>query len=301
MTTSWIAVLAILWQPSPAHAAKPPTPSVQVCDFYIDLEKLRHCSEAKENEATYLTLFGHKYCARFKLAREQWKDANLKQWASQTGLCLQEMLADNPKRTIPCDQLEEFAFASHPICYRQYGFCSRLSTWQRVQVLKEIAVLDVLSMPARSLSALVSTMLPCGPSKSDLGFIHFLRHVGQDKSEAERTELAKLVEFIPETEADRDVYYSRVAQNLIVGGMGPAQKEVADAYRANVSAFYRNSRFPATMEAQALKLDASRVIFSNPKVADLELTDKEIQSLYRAFQEVPTDRRVRETVAGARK
>jgi hypothetical protein len=75
---------------------------------------------------------------------KKWK-GNLAKWASGTGQCLQEMIYDNRSKRIPsCPRLEDFAFDSHPICYKENDICN-LSWNERISIFNIVEVMDLLT------------------------------------------------------------------------------------------------------------------------------------------------------------
>lgn len=95
------------------------TPRPRSCHFYSAcLETRQPCGSEG-----YAIAYGERYCYAFKNARfsakgEAWRDGVM--------LCLQEELVPKlspgePPGALACDELGDFAFASHPACYTQPG------------------------------------------------------------------------------------------------------------------------------------------------------------------------------------
>lgn len=70
------------------------------------------------------------------------------------------MLYDNRKKRLGpnCNQLEEFAFDAHPICYKQYGIC-------KLSISDEYAIFDVVKLvhlvTRRSVAQIDNVILAC--------------------------------------------------------------------------------------------------------------------------------------------
>lgn len=119
-----------------------PAADFTTCDFYLQAENIMSCSN---NGSNYLTDYGFKYCSEFKKRSKNWSP-QAQVWTKSTGQCLQEMLRDNREtRLTSCQQMESFAFDSHPICYKQYNFC-KLPLTERFKVVTTVQVLDLLTV-----------------------------------------------------------------------------------------------------------------------------------------------------------
>ena len=69
-------------------------------------------------------------------------DPALREWASKTGVCLQDMLYEqrsNPALT--CKTLEAIAFKTHTSCYSEAEIC-KLTPGELLEVLKVIKMKD---------------------------------------------------------------------------------------------------------------------------------------------------------------
>ncbi len=117
-----------------------PVPSGENCLFYKEFSQPIGCQNYEQQ--SYIRTYGLKYCTLFLSQKERWP-VELNRWREQTSVCLQEMLLDNPKRLKPgCYQLQEFAFDTHPICYKQAGICS-LSPNNLLKIIKVIEMNDL--------------------------------------------------------------------------------------------------------------------------------------------------------------
>lgn len=130
-------------------------PNYPSCDFYLEAEKVMNC---RVTSPSYLLDYGYKYCEAYKKIANQFSQKG-QIWLSQTGLCLQEMLYDNREKRFPtCQQLEDFAFDSHAICYKQYGICD-LDFSDRYLLLDTIETTDLLS--DKSFDQILNVTLTC--------------------------------------------------------------------------------------------------------------------------------------------
>ncbi len=167
------------------------------CNFYKTYSHPKSCSKYNES---YTRTYGLKYCTIFKDKRaNEWTGA-LKTWADQTSSCLQEMLTDNSSRVAPtCDQLKSFAFDSHPICYKQYGFC-KLSFSERFQVLKVVQMADVANNFSDSVSQFLNVILKCASEMMSTNVKNFSNRVffsTRDAPNEVKDYAIKLIESIP--------------------------------------------------------------------------------------------------------
>ncbi|MDZ4663019.1 MAG: hypothetical protein SGJ18_15515 [Pseudomonadota bacterium] len=113
-----------------AQSSEWPQPTKFDCNYYLELERHLNC---KDNGSDYLTSFAYPYCLKFQEKATVW-NPDLSNFINNTGLCLMGMLYDNRISRIPnCTTLEEFAFDSHAICYKQYGYCG-LTGVEKLQV-----------------------------------------------------------------------------------------------------------------------------------------------------------------------
>lgn len=135
------------------------TPSLENCDFYMKFPTPRSCSPG---EKLYTRTYGSKYCRKFlELKRNSSSGNRLKEWISKTSICLQEMLFDNPKRIDnSCYQLAEFAFDTHPICYKQYKFCE-LPPDDILKIIRTIEIKDVAEHFRKSVTQAINIGMSC--------------------------------------------------------------------------------------------------------------------------------------------
>jgi hypothetical protein len=136
-----IGLLTVVGLSAIADDTNWPTPSFPDCSFYSKVEEVIKC---KEHGSDYLISYGAFYCEQFSAKSKVWA-GKLKEWTLNTGQCLQEMLFDNrSKRLSPCEQMEEFAFDVHPICYKQYRICE-LSYADRIRVFNVVRWIDMVT------------------------------------------------------------------------------------------------------------------------------------------------------------
>ncbi|KIY74369.1 hypothetical protein CYLTODRAFT_484685 [Cylindrobasidium torrendii FP15055 ss-10] len=116
--------------------AAPCTPVRGSCAFYTDcLEANYHCGEEG-----YPLGYGNKYCNKFSDEQEK-LSAEGKDWMLDTMVCLQTALVPyaTGNTSTTCDELEHAAFATHPACYVDSGFCELPPTdW--------VAVVDIVGL-----------------------------------------------------------------------------------------------------------------------------------------------------------
>ncbi len=154
---------------TPLQEPSIPQASSSSCDFYIQMEKKLQCdpvfwpekpyTEARE-QSKYLISYGHKYCLKFKASAEKSNDPQYKKWVQDTMYCLQKILQDPPISLKTCQDLEQFAFNSHPLCYEQSGFC-RLSLKAKKSIAEMVKVRDLMTNPKRNLRQILQTGLAC--------------------------------------------------------------------------------------------------------------------------------------------
>lgn len=83
----------------------------------------------------------------------------IKDLARELGQCLQEMIYDNRvKRISSCSRLEDFAFDSHPICYKENDICN-LSWSDRVDIFNVVELTDLIS--GKSLRQALNVLMSC--------------------------------------------------------------------------------------------------------------------------------------------
>lgn len=153
----FLGVLLLLIAAS-SYASDWAPPDFNSCVFYEKAEAEVHC---KGRGSDYLIGYGQYYCNAFRTKLPEWKGRpKLTEWTTNTGMCLQEMLFDNRKKRLgpDCNQLEEFAFDAHPICYKQYGIC-------KLSISDEYAIFDVVKLihlvTRRSVAQIDNVILAC--------------------------------------------------------------------------------------------------------------------------------------------
>ncbi|KAF8336221.1 hypothetical protein F5887DRAFT_987718 [Amanita rubescens] len=101
------------------------------CSFYeVYLEPRYHCGPTD-----YPLGFGKKYCLAFAANQDKFTPRG-REWILDTMQCLQEALipeAQGISEIMTCEQLDDYAFSTHPKCYIDNGFCTLPpSDWEEV-------------------------------------------------------------------------------------------------------------------------------------------------------------------------
>lgn len=101
------------------------------CSFYeVYLESRYRCGPTD-----YPLGFGKKYCLAFAANQDKFTPQG-REWMLNTMQCLQEALfpeAEGTSDITTCEQLENYAFSTHPKCYIDNGFCTLPpSDWEKV-------------------------------------------------------------------------------------------------------------------------------------------------------------------------
>lgn len=89
------------------------------CDYYL-------CKEGAEKSCGsdgYYVGFGHKYCERLTLIAGPQMSAEGQLWSAATRECLMLALESESSPADSCEEIKEIAYASHPSCYLNSGFC----------------------------------------------------------------------------------------------------------------------------------------------------------------------------------
>jgi hypothetical protein len=71
----------------------------------------------------YLIDYGYKFCKLYQANLNKF-DAKGKKWVHDVRLCLQEALVKDANCQSNCQQIYNYAFASHPRCYVDNGVCT---------------------------------------------------------------------------------------------------------------------------------------------------------------------------------
>lgn len=192
--------------------------SSEDCDFYLNFTSHPNCSE----KYNYLKKYGHKYCMSFLKNRREnnrWSP-ELKDWAMNTSVCLQEMIELNNKRLWPsCEQLTEFAFDTHSICYKQYGVC-RLKRADQIRIVKMVSLVDLFSNFRNSMTQMMNVGLSClgyEATISDLARAFFYRVINSKSAwkKEEYDYVEELIDLIPEEESAAKEYFEMLAPHFL--------------------------------------------------------------------------------------
>ncbi len=116
--------------------------SASTCDYYLQKEKETGCYVKSENPSDYLINFGYRLCNIYHQKAEIWNDER-SEFIRKVALCLQNEL-EKINFSGDCRDLEEKAFAVHPYCYKQTGYC-QLSTYQKTTIIWTALAGDVLN------------------------------------------------------------------------------------------------------------------------------------------------------------
>lgn len=120
------------------NSAEWPRPNPANCEFYQKLETQLNCH--KEG-IDYLSHYAPFYCEAFMSKGKKW-ESPLREWASKTGVCLQDMLYEQRSNPgLSCKTLESIAFKTHTACYNEADIC-QLSPGELFEVLKVIKLKD---------------------------------------------------------------------------------------------------------------------------------------------------------------
>lgn len=184
--------------------------SSESCDFYLQLESQLKCAIQKTNSSEYLSNYGYKYCSRFLKIRNEWPD-KLNNWAKSTSLCLQEMLNNNKERINPCDQLESFAFDTHPICYKQYGYCE-FSDEDLQEILKILDDTDIYNKFRQSFSQWLNIEVTCpNKNKENSGNLisKILEYFALNYPNPDKKTLNEIINLLSNSKKNKN-YYSKL-------------------------------------------------------------------------------------------
>ena len=212
-----------------------PKPDFQTCKFYEDAENNLNCGASGY---TYLQNYGLHYCREFKIAAQGWS-GSLRSWVEKTGLCLQEMIYDNrQKRLSPCKQMEEFAYDSHPICYKQYEICS-LSAMDKIRIFNVVRLVDLVSRKAlaSTLNVIFKCLADIISDEEDVT-IQRLNSDLADAPESTKRLGFKIIEGAPLDLQARKIYFSRAFPLLTFGVSASTRSDVSEEFLNN----YRKDR-----------------------------------------------------------
>lgn len=191
-----------------------PIPSSENCEFYKFFREPREC---KDYEKSYTRTYGLYYCQAFLEKRTEWR-GSLVEWTKSTSLCLQEMLANNVSRVEPsCDQLLEFAFDSHPICYKWAGIC-KLSNAEKWKVVSVVRIIDISDNKRNSVSQLMNVVAKCMDylwTENVDKFVNRLFFSTRNFSVSERKEASELLRIMPQDRRESDEYVVHVFPSLL--------------------------------------------------------------------------------------
>ena len=109
-------------------------PGCASCDYYLcrDDARTESCGAAG-----YYAGFGHAYCDRFTQDAQPMMSEVGQRWLDDVRTCLQLALEDIDDEAISCEALQTLAYATHPQCYVEAGFCElpRSDAWTVVNTV----------------------------------------------------------------------------------------------------------------------------------------------------------------------
>jgi len=130
------------------------------CDFYTEcLEEKYHCGVTG-----YPVGYGHRYCNKFLKYFYDFPPLG-QLWVQNTLVCLKTALQPLFHETSDCATIYSVAFASHPRCYFESGFCELFK--DRKNIIKTLkALLEVYEikdfMSATTMKQVFETAKMCG-------------------------------------------------------------------------------------------------------------------------------------------
>ena len=130
------------------------------CDFYTQcLEEKYHCGIKG-----YPVGYGYKYCSKFLKYFDDFPPLG-KLWVQNTLVCLKTALHPLYNERSSCDVIYSVAFASHPECYFESGFCELFTDRRNIlqtlkALLKVYEIQDFMSVT--SLKQVFETAKLCG-------------------------------------------------------------------------------------------------------------------------------------------
>lgn len=217
---------------SNAYSREWEKPSTNKCSFYESVENDLKCL-SKSPSSDYLINYGLHYC---KIFQENKKLLSPKgqEWTEKTTKCLQEMLKDNRlERITPCNQLENFAFDAHPICYKQYRICD-LNDDDKLQIINNVEFLDIVKL--KSILQGMNVGINCLAeliTKKILDSIKKITLMSASLPENERIKIANVITRRKERNIkDREEYLSYAVVEISnynmsyrLGGIGSASED----------------------------------------------------------------------------
>lgn len=120
--------------------------NVAQCDKYLDLEAGANCGSAG-----YLLGYGFKYCSKFYNHYYKF-DAAGQKYIDCTAKCLlnaMNYLDGQDQGQYPCDVIKQKAYAAHPDCYVECGFCETIlknaAAYNGVIEYKDLAISQIVT------------------------------------------------------------------------------------------------------------------------------------------------------------
>lgn len=259
-----------------------PSKSNDECKFYVDTDKKIRCP----GDSNYLLSYGYKYCSRFsELGSHKASSKELNTWISKTRICLQEMITENEKRhENRCDQLKEFAFDVHPICYKQYGVCSLgvldLSKVAKVLVKNDF-VTDFEQTKRASFMQMGNVLTSClATSKTissagELFYNLYLKSRVHLASETASWAL-EIIDLAPDTLDAMESYFSNVISDMKTKENQQIKNEDVEEVTQNAIAGFDN-RYNAVFDRESPKGMGTVKFTKMQKALNLALTETELK------------------------
>jgi hypothetical protein len=140
------------------------------------------------------------------------------------------MIADNEKRYVAegCKQLKEFAFDTHPICYKQYGVC-QLPIVDKSKIVKLILKNDFLSDLGKetraTLMQTINVLASCLSPRTTISeggelFYHLIQKSKSTLSPKSLQAAGDIMERSPDTIAEMQLYFAQILQ-VMKGNKNP--------------------------------------------------------------------------------
>lgn len=252
----WVWILAIFYFfiPFVAEAKlKFPTPSRTECRFYPELEAELKC---EPNIPNYLSGYGAKYCHEFQTRKTVWT-IRLMNWTDETTYCLQKTLTYDESLLSPCSNIAEYAFESHPRCYKSAGFCN-LDDDDKKTIVKVVSFADIKSTLGSSVLQGLSIGLKCnlGISRSTMLVLSYLWQLAKNQIDEFKNQVLALIEFIFSDSKNVELNSKKVLAEIIGIDANKSKGTKAYAELNDVSSFTELSNRCATAASKSPNLCA---------------------------------------------
>lgn len=218
-------LLLIMQQVAFGNPAYPnlPVPSPTDCGFYLKLEDELRCF----NDAPYLTHYGYVYCNRFQKELKNWR-GKLVSWVPQTTECLQTSLISDPSFLTPCQKMKKHAFATHPTCYKDSGFCD-LAYLEKQRVLNIVSWADVIAEFGESVAQSLEILKDCDMSRftAFFHFVDFIFQITRPLDALTRQDAAEIIANVPDDKKQAQNYMNKMYAAILYGSKEPSKAEIS--------------------------------------------------------------------------